>query len=258
MNLQLFEKYRPRKLSEVIGQSRTVESLQLMLSRGMSSKAIYLLGESGTGKDTIANVLCAELSIDELSITRVAGADFNAEFVRKLENDFSMSGLFDTGAGWKACLVSEAHGMSKQAVQLLLPFLEKLPAKRLVLFTSNAGLQAYAEFSGALFSRCAVYSLDLDIDAAASHVAKIADTENLNGQPHAAYVALLKRCDGNIRAALQCVEKGEMLNAGNVSPAVPMNDELAKELEFGKRFFAGSKKHAAHLERLKALGYQSK
>jgi replication-associated recombination protein RarA len=184
----------------------------MMIDRGLSSKAFYFLGDSGTGKTTLAQCLCNELKIDALSITSIAGAEVNAEFVRKLSASIHCSSLFDMSSeGWQAVIVDEAHSMSGQAVQLWLPLLERLPAKRLICFTSNAGLEAYGAFSGALMSRCAVFSLELDKEAAAQHVAKIASDENLNGQPIEAYRALMKDCDWNIRAALQRVECGVML-----------------------------------------------
>ncbi len=101
---------------------------------------------------------------------------------------------------------------------MLLPFLESLPKKRLIIFTSNICRDdLFGDFRGPLFSRCKVHTLDLDLDAAALHVSKIATQENLNGSPLEAYRGLLADCQGNIRAALQHVEMGEMLKCGKSS-----------------------------------------
>lgn len=265
--MQLYEKYRPRRLSEVVGQRDTVESLQAMLARGMPSKAIFFIGDSGTGKDTISQALIAELGIPSMLVQEFAGADFGVDVVRRLIEDWNHTSLFDDGDSWRCCLVSEAHGITPAAVQLLLWFLERLPKKRLLLFTSNAALECYGGFNAAFMSRCMVCPLNLDHEAAAEYVAQIATTENLNGQPIAAYRALLARCQGNIRAALQAVESGIMLKpwkepveAPKTPPAPCQRPETGDysaeykaELEFGKRFFKGSKKHAAHLERLAVL-----
>lgn len=279
--MQLTEKHRPVHLAEVIGQDATVQSLRLMLSRGLSSKAFYFLGASGTGKDSLAQALCNELAIDDLSISFVAGADCNAEYVRTLEEDFNNSSLFSVGDGWKACIVSEAHSMSRQAVQLLLPFLERLPKNRLVIFTSNAGLEAYAEFSGALFSRCAVFHLDINEESAAVHASKIAESEGLNGRPIQEYRNLIRACDGNLRAALQQIQQGRMLRPFEASKPIAVSKQHAvqrekhvepikapkvkriasgslqeridNEIAFGAKFFAGSKKYTLHIARLTAL-----
>jgi hypothetical protein len=46
----------------------------------------------------------------------------------------------------------------------------------------------------------------------ASRLSFIADTEGVNGKPIAAYVQLVKECNGNMRQALQRIASGEMLD----------------------------------------------
>lgn len=209
--MQITEKHRPRQLSEVAGQSETVESLQRLISTGsLSGSAVYLIGASGTGKTTIARALCNDLAIDDRDLFAIVGQDCTADFVRKLQYDFQLSAWGNSG--WKVCIVDEAHAISRAGVQCLLKYLEELPRNRLVIFTSTEGNETdlYGNFTGPLFSRCKVFNLSLDIDEAARHVAKVAQSENLDGQEHAAYVRLMAECKGNIRAALQAVECGRM------------------------------------------------
>lgn len=301
--MQLTEKYRPSRLSHVIGQESTVSALQTLLARGMHSSAIYLTGPSGTGKTTIGRALIAEIGVHADDITTIPGADVTADFIRELRGTFQLSTWGESG--WKACLVDEAHGMSKQAVQLLLPYLESLPSKRLFVLTSTESLAGdmFGNFTSPLASRCKVFELSADVSAMAEHAAGIANDENLNGQPLEAYEALLASCQGNLRAALQKIEAGFMLTphtekpkcvshavppmqsmpsgaatqgtkvslssvgtSGSKSPAASphsktcrisvtasKDDKIAVELETGKKFFAGSKKHKLHLARLAAL-----
>ncbi len=208
--MPLYEKHRPTRLQAVVGQSATVSALQGMIERGTVAGAHWLLGASGTGKTTIARSLCNDLGVGDMDLFLRGGADCDVEFVRNLISTFGLSTWFDSG--WKAAIIDEAQAITPRAVQALLPFLEALPAKRLILFTSNICKDdLFGEFQGPLFSRCKVWELSLDEESAAQHVAKIASDEGLNGQPIAAYRALLAKCEGNIRAALQRVEQGEML-----------------------------------------------
>lgn len=277
--MQLVDKYRPAKLSDVVGQSKTVRALQLMLERGFSSCALYFVGASGTGKTTCARAVVNELHIDDSDVFTIAGADVTADFIRDLREKFSLSTWGESG--WKAIIIDEAHGMSRQAVQLLLPYLEELPSKRLFLFTSTEPLDGdiFGNFTGPIASRCKVFELKSDSKAMAGFACGVADCESLNaGNDETAFERLLSDCVGNLRMTLQKIEAGVMLepyiSKPTVStPATPAKKpvvispdrlkagpqlfdrerEIADEIERGKKFFKGSKKHNAHLERLKEL-----
>ena len=52
--MQLFEEYRPKNWDEVVGQDRVLEKIKVLFNRGLSGRAYWLSGSSGTGKTTIA------------------------------------------------------------------------------------------------------------------------------------------------------------------------------------------------------------
>ena len=67
----LFERYRPRSWSEVIGQDKAVRALLALRDKGqLSGRAYWLSGKSGTGKTTIARLLAADVA-DEFMTTEV-------------------------------------------------------------------------------------------------------------------------------------------------------------------------------------------
>jgi len=74
---QLYEQYRPRSWSDVIGQDKVVGKLQALAKRdGWAGRAYWLTGQSGTGKTTIARLIAAEVAdpffIDEFGAVRDA------------------------------------------------------------------------------------------------------------------------------------------------------------------------------------------
>jgi len=65
-----------------------------------------------------------------------------------------------------------------------------------------------------LLSRCVQIPLTNQglAQAFAKRAREIAETEGLNGKPDSAYLRLVQRCHNNMRAVLQAVESGEMLD----------------------------------------------
>ena len=53
----LFEQYRPRAWSDVVGQDKIVARIQLLAKRGLAGRAYWLSGQSGTGKTSIARLI---------------------------------------------------------------------------------------------------------------------------------------------------------------------------------------------------------
>lgn len=270
----LFEKHRPATLAAVVGQCATVAALKTILARDFTGGAFYFIGASGTGKTTLARALVNDLAIDAADMVEIGGADCTVDFVRATQDNFALSTWGESG--WKCVIVNESQAMLPRAVQAWLPFLEALPAKRLVIFTSTEALDAdiFGNFTAPLASRCKVFTLEPDSEAFAVHVAKIAASENLNGQPIEAYRRLVAECSNNLRMCLQRVEGGEMLRPAGIGIARPvpavkdtpkqpesrdygaageLQARIAAEIAFGAKFLPGSPKFKAHKARLAAL-----
>ncbi len=278
--MTLFEKHRPGRLSEVVGQADTVQSLQRLMSRpDFTGGAFAFIGASGTGKDSTASAMMNDLGLTADDIFDVGGADCDVDFVRDLKDKFALSSWGQSG--WKACRVQESHAMTPRAVQAWLPLLEALPKKRLVIFTSTESFECdmFGNFTAPLASRCKVFEMSLDMKAAAAHLASIASKADLNGQPLEAYIDLLTRCTGNMRAALQKIEVGEMLKpyvapvsaetvvqfarkVASTSPApvkaikAPASSEVEELTAYLAKLCKGSKKYLRTVGELKALGIE--
>ncbi len=213
--MQLAEKYRPQEWSQVIGQSKVVDRLLALRDRsGLSGRAYWLSGSSGTGKTTIAKLIAAEVA-DEFNVEEVDAATLTVSDLVRLENEASTYG-FGSKNG-KAYLVNEAHAMRKPVIRQLLVMLERIPAHVVIVFTTTTdGQNALFEDcddASPLLSRC--LRLDLarrDIQKPfAQRALEIARAEGLDGQPLARYERLAKDCNGNFRAMLQAIDAGEMI-----------------------------------------------
>jgi DNA polymerase III gamma/tau subunit len=213
----LTEKYRPTQWAEVVGQQKIVERIRQLADRaGLSGRAFFLSGQSGTGKTTIARLIAQEIA-SEWDIEEIDAGALTVASLRDLERNLSFRGMGETGG--KAIIVNEAHGLRKDVIRALLVALERIPSHALWVFTSTVeGTESlFEDYDDAspLLSRC----LRLDLsrrDLAkpfAQRAKEIAEREGLDGRPLEQYVRLIQKHRQNLRAALQEIESGAMASS---------------------------------------------
>lgn len=131
-NLELYRRYRPSKLSEVIGQEGALNILTPLIKKKRMPHFILLTGPSGSGKTTLARIIKKKL--------RCSDADFSERNVRKLPEVRAIRSkmhLAPMNGKSRVWLVDEAHQLTSESQNEFLKMLEDTPSHVYFIFATT-------------------------------------------------------------------------------------------------------------------------
>lgn len=212
--MRLVDKYRPSTFADVIGQDKIIDKLSAMQSRGLSGRAYFISGATGTGKTTIARIIASHVA-DRIATIEIDAGDCTIQFLRDVEQSWNQYGLGEKSG--RAYIVNEAHFLRTASITKLLVMLDDIPQHVVFIFTTTkqGQLKLFDDQmdATALLGRCQDYELTTQglNKVFAKYARDIATSENLNGQPIERYERLAKDCKNNLRKMLNSIDKGDML-----------------------------------------------
>lgn len=122
MSDELYKKYRPTALSELVGQDAAVKTIDALLAAKRLPSAVLLTGPAGCGKTTIARILKEQVFCSDYDFNEQNAADFNGiASIRDLRSTYRLAPMKGPSRVW---LLDECHQLSKDAQEALLKLLE--------------------------------------------------------------------------------------------------------------------------------------
>lgn len=217
----LYRRYRPRSLSEVIGQEHITSVLEKSLKNHKVSHAYLFIGPRGTGKTSIARILAHEingfdyeLEDDYLDIIEIdAASNTGVDNIRDLRERAIIA---PTKGKFKVYIIDEVHMLSKSAFNALLKTLEEPPEHVIFIMATTDAHKVPVTIT----SRSQVYTFKLaDPSTMFEHLKNICKKEKINISDEALKI-VVKRGGGSFRDSLSLLDQVSTLS----------DDEITAEL----------------------------
>ena len=223
MSIPWTEKYRPKKLDDIVGQPQALKAIREWIEgvrSGRQKKALLLYGPPGTGKTSAAYAIAGELGMD---VVEINSSDIRSRerLERILENLRAPSLL--TGRR-RMILFDEIDSLPREASAIASIVRKILESRAVVVMTANDPYERHLiplrELSVMVrFNR-------IRWTTVRAVLRRIASSEGVS-VPDAVLTSIAKNCKGDLRAAindLEAVSRGDLSLAPGIGRTFGVRD----------------------------------
>jgi replication factor C small subunit len=202
------EKYRPKKLKEVVNQEDIIERLKAFVKNNNVPNMLFA-GPAGIGKTTCALAIAHEVYGDKWKqnyLETNASDERGIDTIRHKIKDFARTRPIG-GVSFKIAVLDEADALTPEAQQALRRTMEN--------YTGTCRFILIANYSSRIIdpiqSRCAVFRFTgIEKDKSKKHLKEIAKKEKLKIDDKA-FDAILYLSEGDMRRALNLLQSSAAL-----------------------------------------------
>lgn len=220
MNDVWVEKWRPKKLDDVVGQQHIKNDLKGMLEKKNIPHLLFS-GRAGIGKTTTAHIIANELLGKTKNVNFI---EMNASDERKIDDvrnkikTFAMSSPMESD--FKIILLDEAENITPDGQMALRRIMEKYAATcRFILCCNNK-----EKVIEPIYSRCAAFEFHpIEVNDIVYRLEQICKEEALTFDKEALSI-IADKAKGDIRGAIQKLQS--VASSGNVTKQSVLSDKL--------------------------------
>jgi DNA polymerase-3 subunit gamma/tau len=200
--MSLYNKYRPKSLNEVIGNTSAITTLEGMLKDTSKTPHTFLLtGPTGCGKTTVARIIANTLGVSETELNEINSADSRGiDTIREIHKRIKYKPILGNISVW---VIDEAHQLTKDAQTALLKTLEDTPEYVYFILATTDPKKLIPTVRG----RCSIIEMKpLSDDEMFALLRGIAKKED-KSLTKIIYDNIIKASEGRPREAIQILEQ---------------------------------------------------
>ncbi len=217
----LYRRYRPKTLTEVVGQEQITSVLQKAIANNRIAHAYLFIGPRGTGKTSVARILAHEINgfkyeieDDYLDIIEIdAASNTGVDNIRDLREKAIIA---PTKGKYKVYIIDEVHMLSKSAFNALLKTLEEPPEHVIFIMATTDAYKVPVTIT----SRSQVFTFKLaNPSTMFDYLKKIVKKEKIKIDDDALKI-VVKRGGGSFRDTLSLLDQISTLSDDTIDAAL--------------------------------------